>query len=263
MLSQCRSAIALAVLVALTACGGEAPPPAPQQTTRTEAPAAPEPASTGEYQVVAVADGGAITGKVTVTGEVPKPEKVEINKDTATCGTEKVMEDIKVGPGGTLAHAVVWIDGIGQGKAWSDGQTATVDQKDCHYIPQVQALAAGGTLEVVNSDPILHNIHAYSGEDTLFNIAQPLKGQKTPKKIAQTGPVHLKCDVHSWMNAWVFVAPHPYFAITKDDGTFSIGDVPPGSYTVKVWHGRFGEKSATVQVGAKGTASADFALQGS
>jgi carboxypeptidase family protein len=73
----------------------------------------------------------------------------------------------------------------------------------------------------------------------------------------------MKCDVHSWMSAWVFMSPHPYFAVTKDDGTFSIGDVPPGSYTVKVWHGRFGEKSMTVQVGAKGAATADFALQAS
>jgi plastocyanin len=268
MLRKYGSAIALVALFVFAACGGSTPPP-PAETTKSEAaPAAPaaEPAGGGEagaYEVATVADGGTISGKVTVTGNVPKPEEVEINKDNNVCGNKKTMEDIKVGAGGTLANAVVWIEGITKGKAWADNHAGTIDQKDCHYIPQVQVVATGGSVDVVNSDPILHNIHAYHGEDTLFNIAQPMKGQKTPKKVNVTGPVHMKCDVHSWMSAWVFMAADPYFAVTKDDGSFSIGEVPPGSYTVKVWHGRFGEKSMTIKVDAKGTATADFALQAS
>jgi hypothetical protein len=90
-----------------------------------------------------------------------------------------------------------------------------------------------------------------------------MQGQKTPKKLTATGPVHLKCDVHSWMSAWVFVATHPYYAVTKEDGSFSIGDVPPGDYSVKVWHGRLGEKAASVKVDPKGSATADFVIQAS
>jgi len=268
MLKKSASVTGLVALIFLAACGGSTPPP-PAETQSEAAPSAPaaEPASGGDdggaYVVEAVADGGTISGTVTVTGNVPKPEKVEVNKDTSTCGNEKTMEDIKVGANGSLANAVVWIDGITKGKAWADNQMGTVDQKDCHYVPQIQAIAVGGKVDVVNSDPILHNIHAYHGEETLFNIAQPIKGQKTTKTVTEAGPVHLKCDVHSWMSAWVFMAPHPYFAITKDDGSFSIGDVPPGTYTLKVWHGRFGEKSTSVKVDAKGTATTDFALQAS
>ncbi|MBI3450009.1 MAG: hypothetical protein HY049_13975 [Acidobacteria bacterium] len=269
MLKKYSSAAALVALVLFAACGGSTPPP-PAETKSEAAPAPAAPAAeaagggeAGAYEATTVADGGTISGKVTVTGNVPKPEKVEVNKDTAVCGNEKTMEDVRVGAGGSLADAVVWIDGISKGKAWAGNDKVTIDQKDCHYIPQIQAVQAGGTVEVVNSDTILHNIHAYHGEETLFNIAQPMKGQKTPKKVTETGPVHMKCDVHSWMSAWVFVAAHPYFAITKEDGSFSLGDVPPGSYTLKVWHGRFGEKSMPIKVDAKGTATADFALQAS
>ena len=265
MSSKCLSVVALAAtLVVLAACGGAAPPPPAETKTETAPPTVAEPAAeAGEYQVATVADGGIITGKVTVTGEVPKGEKVEVNKDNAVCGNEKTIDDVRVGAGNTLADAVVWIDGISSGKAWSDGQMATVDQQGCHYTPWIQAIAVGGSLNVVNSDAVLHNIHAYRGEETLFNIAQPMKGQSTKKTITQAGPVHLKCDVHSWMSAYVFVAPHPYFAITKEDGSFSIGDVPPGDYTVKVWHGKFAEKSMQVKVDAKGSATADFSVAAS
>jgi plastocyanin/predicted small lipoprotein YifL len=268
MSRKLMSAVALAALIALAACGGEAPPPAQQQKPQAQAtPPAAEPAAgggeAGEYQVVAVADGGTISGKVTATGNVPKPEKVEVNKDNAVCGSEKTMEDIVAGADGSLGNAVVWIDAIGKGKAWNDGQQGAVDQRECHYVPQIQVLAPGASLDVINSDPILHNIHAYSGEETLFNIAQPIKGQKTTKKLTASGPVHFKCDVHSWMSAWVFVAASPYFAVTKADGTFSIGDVPPGTYTVKVWHGRLGESSTSVKVDPKGTASANLEIHAS
>jgi hypothetical protein len=138
-----------------------------------------------------------------------------------------------------------------------------VDQVECHYVPQIQVLKPGASLEVINSDAILHNIHAYDGDETLFNIAQPIKGQKTSKELNASGPVHLKCDVHSWMSAWVFLAKTPYYAVTADDGTFSIGDVPPGTYTVKVWHGKLGTSSMEVAVEAGGSAMADLTITAS
>jgi plastocyanin len=262
-----RSTAVLSAFALLAACGGGTPPPPPAgEATRAAAPpptAEPAGGAEGEYHFMAVADGGGVAGKVTVAGSVPAPEKVEVNKDQNVCGTEKVLEDVQVGAGGALANAVVWIDGIGSGKAWADGRQGTVDQKECHYVPHIQALAPGANLDILNSDPILHNIHAYSGEETLFNIAQPIKGQKTTKKLARSGPVQLKCDVHSWMSAYVFVAASPYYAITGADGSYSIGDVPPGTYTVKVWHGKLGEKSTSVTVAPKGTAAADFEIQAS
>ena len=266
-------AASLVVLVA--ACGGGAkeettstnPAPAAAKAPETgsaAAPAAPAaaPATDGamaSYAVQAVTGGGTVSGKVTLTAAAPAPEKIEVNKDQETCGTEKVMETIKAS-GNNLGNVVVWIEGIAKGKDWPKGE-GSIDQKECHYVPHIQALPVGVNLEIVNSDPVLHNIHAYVGEDTLFNIAQPKQGDKAPKKLSKTGPVELKCDVHSWMHAWVFVAGNPYFAVTKDDGTFSLGDVPPGTYKVKAWHESLGQKEADVTVAEKGTATADFAFE--
>lgn len=254
--------VALASIAALAACGGEAPPP-PAPSAEAKTPTAAAPASPTGYMVAAVTDGGSIMGTVRVTGDVPAAEVVEVNKDNNVCGSEKKMHDVQVGEGGVLANAVVWLDDIKQGKDWADNKAGEVDQKACDYTPHFQVLAPGASLEVINSDPILHNIHAYAGDETLFNIAQPIQGMKTKKTVEKSGPVHLKCDVHSWMSAYVFVAANPYFAITGSDGSYTLGDVPPGTYAVKVWHGKFGEKSGTATVDASGSITVDFELQAS
>ncbi len=249
----------LPLVAALAACGS---PEAPSQPAAEKpAAAATRPAAAGGYQVVAVSGGGSIKGTVRATGNVPAPEKVEINKDTSVCGTTKTLEDVTIGAGGELNHAVVWIENITSGKDWEDGSAGSVDQIDCHYVPHVQVLKPGASLDVINSDAILHNIHAYEGDETLFNIAQPIKGQKTTKEITASGPVHLKCDVHSWMSAWVFVAKTPYYAVTGADGSFTLADVPPGTYTVKAWHGKLGESSSQVTVDAGAEATADLSIQ--
>jgi plastocyanin len=261
MLRKSAPITALALVAILAACGGQEAPPS-QQAAKPPAPAPAKPAAAG-YQVAAVADGGSIAGSVKAIGNIPAAEKVEITKDNSACGTEKVLEDITVGSGGELSHAVVWIEDIKSGKDWGNGSAGSVDQVNCRYIPHVQAVAPGATLEVINSDSVLHNIHAYSGDETLFNIAQPIQGQKTKKDLMESGPVHLKCDVHSWMSAWVFVAANPYYAVTGADGSFTLDDVPPGDYTVKVWHGKLGESSVQVTVEAGGAAAADLTIEAS
>lgn len=258
MLRKYAPITALALVAVLAACGGGGE----QAPAKSEAakPAAKAEAKPAGYQVTAVTDGGSISGVIKAAGNVPEAEVVEISKDTSVCGTEKVLEDVTVGDGGELAHAVVWIENIMSGKDWDDGDKGSVDQTECHYVPHVQVLKPGATLEVINSDSILHNIHAYDGDETLFNIAQPIKGQKTDKELTASGPVHLKCDVHSWMSAWVFLAKTPYFAVTGEDGSFSLENVPPGTYNVKVWHGKLGQSSAEVTVEAGSAATADMTI---
>lgn len=260
MLRKLAPIVIVTLAVALAACSsGEAP-----SQPAADKPAAAKPATkpaAGGYQVMAVSGGGSISGTVKASGNVPAPEKVEINKDVPVCGNEKVLEDIQVGGGGELSHAVVWIENITSGKDWENGSAGSVDQVNCHYVPHVQVLKTGASLEVINSDAILHNIHAYDGDETLFNIAQPIKGQKTKKDLTTSGPVHLKCDVHSWMSAWVFMATTPYYAVTAADGSFSLGDVPPGTYTVKAWHGKLGTTSTEVTVESGGAAMADLNIE--
>ncbi len=253
----------LAIIAALTlvACGGSGEErTAPRQRSAgAAAPAAPASGGSG-YTVAAVSGGGAVSGKVAFTGEAPAPETLEITKDTSVCGTEKKFQTVEVSGGG-LANAVVWIDGVASGKAWGSMNGGTIDQKECVYTPAIQIVKAGDTLNIVNSDPILHNIHAYHNDkETLFNLAQPMQGMTTPKTMDKTGPVHMKCDVHSWMSGWVFVAGHPYYSVTGADGGFSLADVPAGTHTVKAWHPKYGEKTASVTVAAGGTADAAFSM---
>ncbi len=255
--------VAAFALIVLVSCGGG------EDASRTQRPTAPAgeagsatPAGGGGYMAGPVAGGGTVTGIVKFDGTPPPPETIEVSKDNAVCGEEKVRVTVEVGAEGGLANAVVWIDGIAKGKDWGSMPSAMVDQKDCSYTPHIQLAKEGATIEIVNSDAVLHNIHAYHNDtETLFNLAQPMQGMKTPKTLSKSGPVHLKCDVHSWMSAWVFVAGHPYYAVTDAGGTFSLGDVPPGDYTVKAWHEKLGEKSLPVTVAAGGTATADFVMQ--
>jgi plastocyanin len=247
-------------LVVIAGCGGGGEQ-APARSSRPAGQQAAAPAA-GGYQAGAVADGGTISGKVTFAGTPPAPMKIEVTKDTGVCGKEIVSEDLTIGAGNGVANAVVWVEGIAKGKDWGALDGGNVDQKGCHYVPHVQLMRPGNELMITNSDSILHNIHAYYRDtETLFNLAQPMAGMKTPKKLDKTGPVHLKCDVHSWMSAWVFVADHPYVALTSGDGSFSIDQVPAGAHKVKMWHAKLGEKTLDVTVAAGGTAAADFSAQ--
>jgi len=248
--------VAVAAVGVFAACGGgEKKEPIRAKTGQAA------PAEAGGYAAGPVADGGAVTGSVKFAGTPPPPEKIEVSKDPAVCGKEKVLETVQVGAGGGLKDVVIWIDGITKGKDWGPVGDGTIDQKECHYTPYVQIIRAGGNLDVVNSDQILHNIHAYYKDtETLFNLAQPMAGMKTPKKLEKAGPVHMRCDVHSWMSAWVFVASSPYYAVSAADGSFNLDGVPPGSYKIHAWHSKLGEKTADVTVSAGGKATADFTM---
>lgn len=265
--------VALSAALLLFACGGapkEEAAPAAHTELAAASPAAADvavapatgdaaaPATEGgEYTVAAVTGGGTVTGTAKIGGTVPAAEKIEVTKDNATCGAEKEVMTVHANAAGALGNVVVWLDGIKSGKPWPGGE-GSIDQKSCEYQPHMQGVALNSKLVIKNSDPVLHNIHAYTGEDTLFNIAQPTEGQTNDKKMSKAGPVQFKCDVHSWMNAWVFVSPHPYYAITGDDGSFSIGDVPPGTYKVKSWQEKLGEQEMEVKVEAGGKAEANF-----
>jgi len=262
--------LSLGMLAAsIVACGGgghEEAAPAPSTGAAAPTDSAPAaaaaPAGGGDYMAGEVTGGGSISGTISFSGTPPEADVIEIAKDPNVCGDEKEILNVKVGPGGELADAVIWIADISSGKA-SAGAAGAINQKECEYTPHVQAMEAGQKLQISNSDAVLHNIHAYSADGaTLFNIAQPNGAPMIPKKLKKAGPIKLKCDVHSWMNAWVFVSPHPYYAATGQDGSFSIGDVPAGSYTVKVWHEELGEQELSVAVEADGTATLDHAFAG-
>ena len=125
-------------------------------------------------------------------------------------------------------------------------------QAECVYGPHVQTAVLGQELRITNHDDVLHNIHAYAdNQDTLFNVAQPIKDMTFSIELERDGVVRVQCDVHSWMQAYVVVSPHGYAAVTAGDGSFRLEGIPPGSYKIQAWHEALGtlDKDLTIVAG--------------
>ncbi len=147
-----------------------------------------------------------------------------------------------------MENVIVYLVDIKSGKKMDLPAQPMVDQKSCHYEPNVQIIAKDSTLQVKNSDPILHNIHSYLGTTTVINLAEPKQGMVIPKKITKAGGMTLKCDIHNFMRGAIFTADNPYAVLTGKDGTFEIKDVPPGTYEIALFHEVLSPKSGTVTV---------------
>ncbi len=195
------------------------------------------------YQEIEVKDGGTIHGIVRLSGDAPAPDELEITKNADYCGSSKPSPRLIVGENGGVQNAVVSIEGITQGKKIARDKTPVLDQRDCEYQPHISILPVGTGLEIVNSDPILHNVHGYrlgSRRRSVFNLAQPKRGQRVlikARRFRSPGLILATCDAgHAWMSAYIVVAEHPYYALTDADGEFKLDHVPPGSYRVRMWH---------------------------
>lgn len=253
----------LALLGALPALAQAAPfdPPvesrgAPHEQLRAQMAA--RPARLTAYQPVAVAQAGKIVGTVRLAGPAPELPPLKRTKDRGVCGESGPDESLLLGEKGGIANAVVSVEAA-SGKPLEKA-SATLDQKGCTYAPHVQALPLGATLTLQNSDPVLHNVHGYLGETSAFNDAEPLQGQQKAETMKKPGLYRVRCDVHGWMGAWIFVSENPYFAVTDATGGFHIDGLAPGTYTLHVWHERLAEQTLKVTVPAKGAAKAEIAL---
>jgi plastocyanin len=255
-----RIYVAVIVLTAIVSCSRGTDQPA------NELPPAPTESATptgGGYEVTAVADGGSITGTISVTGPVQKLPERRISKDPQVCGTaSRESQRLLVGNGGGLKNAVVIVEGVRRGKAMpAEAQNAVIDQMKCEYTPHVQVMAVNSEIALRNSDPILHNVQFFEGDNSLFNIAQPVQGQENKRKIDKAGNIYVECAVHGWMQANVVVVDNPYYAVTDDNGKFSIADLPPGTYRVRIFHEYLGEMTNDVTVAAKAPATLNVDLK--
>jgi hypothetical protein len=183
------------------------------------------------YEVGTVTGGGSIEGTVYYRGDVPM-KKIIPTKDTEVCGGPREDPLIRVGADQAVESAVVYLVEVASGKAWPElGKPPELDNVKCRFEPEVQVIPAG-PLDVVNTDPVLHNTHGYYGKRTAFNLALPNEGQRIPTELPRPGTVRVDCDAHGWMEGWIYVVDNPYYAVTAADGKFSITDVPPGDYTL-------------------------------
>lgn len=206
----------------------------------------------GAYEAITVTDGGTITGKVVLAGTPPPKRKVVPTKDREVCGSGvREVEQIVVGGDRAVQEAVVYLKAVEKGKAWrKPAKAPAIDNVKCDFRPHVQVVPAGD-LEIVNSDPVLHNTHGFLGKVTVFNVALPNQGQRITRALKRTGLVRVECDAHGWMLGWIHVADNPYHAVTGKDGAFTLTDVPPGSYTLVAWQSWTGAVEVPVTVKAK------------
>ena len=203
---------------------------------------------------------GDITGTVTYGAAPPKPAAVKITKDAAVCAKEPHLEDfLLVDAAKGIKNVVISVTGVKDGKKMMVSPTAPkVDQHGCRFMPRVQVIPAGQTVDIVNSDGILHNIHTWPKNNAPINKAQPKFRKVMQETFEKPDLVRITCDVHSWMTGWLIVAEHPYYAMSAANGSFSISGVPAGTYTVNYWHETLGEKTAQVTVPASGAVKADL-----
>lgn len=213
------------------------------------------------YEVVDVTGGGSITGTVKFAGTPPAPEKINITKDTQACGTEKTKPDLVVGADGGIANVVVIVKASKGKKLEVPAAPVTFDQKGCEYQPHVLAVPAGTTIEVLNPDGVLHNVHVMGKANPEANRAMPKFQKKIQWKVEKPeAPIAVKCDAHPWMHAYWFVMDQPYYAITDASGKFAIADLPAGDYEVEVWHEKLGQKVEKVTVPGGAAATVDWSL---
>jgi len=192
--------------------------------------------------------GASIKGKVVFVGTVPAQKKIDVTIDQYVCGTDKDAGDLLLSPQKDLRNAVVWLENPPAGTVPpAQPSKIEMDQNGCVFIPRVVLVPAGGTVEFLNSDRLLHNIHATPKLNASFNRTQP-KSRTIPVTFEKPEIVRINCDLHAWMVGWVVVAAHPYYAITGADGQFVFDSLPPGQYQIQVWHERLGTAHASVAV---------------
>ncbi len=212
--------------------------------------------------IVASAFAGDVTGKVVFEGAAPKAAILRMDADKVCKAAHKEpqrSEEVVVNANGTLKNVLVYVkEGLGNRKFDAAAKKVTLDQIGCIYVPHVVGIQTGQELEVINSDPTLHNVHSLSKENPPFNVAQPKKGMKLTKKFQKAEVFKVKCEVHPWMGAYIGVFSHPFFAVTGEDGTFTLAKLPAGEYTVEAWHEKYGTQTGKVKVDAVGKATLDF-----
>ncbi len=242
-LLSCACALAIGVVVA---------------SCRTPHEAGDEPASAP----VAL---GLVRGHIRLTGPAPENEILRMGADPmckqANGGRQVRDEAVVVAPDGALAN--VFVEVVGDFPATSvPAEPVTIDQRGCVYRPRVVGLRVGQSLRVGNSDNGLHNVHGASTDRDSFNVSQPVSGMSNTFHPHDPGILKLKCDVHTWMVAFVGVVNHPYFAVTGADGAFVLRDVPEGTYEVRAWHETFGNVSSQVRVDSAREATLDLTYSG-
>ena len=212
-----------------------------------------------------------VTGSVKFEGKKPRVRAIDMSGADAKCaeanGGKRLKPDtVIINKNGTLRNAFVWVKSGLEGKTFPMPEgDAMLDQKGCRYPPHVQGMRKGQSLAIKTSDPTAHNVHGYAKVNRSFNRSQPAGAGDVSIRMRRdesSPPMKIKCDIHPWMNAYVAVVDHPYYAVTGEDGSFTLADLPAGTYIVEVWHEKYGVMEETITIGDGEAKSLEFAYAG-
>jgi len=244
-LEQIPSRALIFSLVAVVGCS-----PASQKVTQPKSQ--PEQRTVPVFHVDA-STAGSISGTVRYTGKTPRPASVDMSEDPACVEAhhgKAVDESLLVGRNGALANAFIYVKKGLEGKRFEvPASPVTIDQKGCWFLPRVLGIQTNQILQVINSDPVTHNIHPMGQINREWNHSQGAGDEPLARKFIKPEiMIPVKCNIHHWMRAYIGVVDNPYFAVTKQDGSFSIAGLPPGTYTIGVWQESLGTQEQEVTV---------------
>lgn len=202
-----------------------------------------------------------ISGAVNFEGSAPERTPLDVNRECMEISEEPPLsENVVVNENGTLRWVFVYVkEGLGDQTFSASQEPVVLDQEGCMYTPHMFGVQAGQPIQIRNSDPFQHNIHALPEQNRPFNFSQPMEGMESERTFQEPEVmVRIKCDVHGWMEAWAGVVSHPYHSTTGEQGAFSLDNLPAGEYVVEAWHEEYGTQTQTITVGDGETVTADF-----
>ena len=231
---------------------------------QTENPSAPPAASAGIP--VDAATAGSVTGTVVLNGVPPRMKPINMAAEPACAkqhSTAPTTQEAMTGKDGALENVVVYLQGdFSKYKFDMPSAPATITQKGCLYDPHVVTLETTQQLQVVNADPVTHNIHPLPKDNREWNESQPPGAAPIDRNFSrQEVAIPVKCNIHPWMKAYIAVFDHPYFAVTGPDGSFDLKNIPPGTYTVTAWHELYGTSQQSVTIGPKESKAVKIVFQ--
>lgn len=207
-------------------------------------------------------EGGSLEGIVSLAADrIPRPTRIENSTDPDVCGSIQTLEDLLVSPDNRgIQNVIVALKDVpAAATPASTPRPLVLDNRDCRFVPHVSVLTVGSTIRVSNSDPTLHTTHLYGA--LTVNLALPFKGVEVTKRVDQPGLLVVKCDVHGWMQAYVRVDRHAFHAVTDESGYFRVPNIPPGTYTLEVWHEKLGLRERIIHIQSNETERIDVEFQ--
>jgi hypothetical protein len=210
---------------------------------------------------VQIANPGVITGTISFAGTAPTPAPIDMREEP-TCAakhsTPPTSQAVMV-KDGKLQNVFIYVkEGLTQ-QFPKPADPKEIDQDGCMYIPHILGMQVNQDLVIKNADAVLHNINTKPTTNRGFNISQPQAGMTSTRTFtAKEVMIPVQCDVHGWMQAYIGVLDHPYFAVSGEDGAFRIENLPPGNYVVEAWHEQYGAQTLNVTVPPDGTVDAPF-----